>query len=56
MSDAEVLRRMQEMCEESLSPDNFWRWIKVKKELFKVRKSLIAYATTTEGQHLRDSK
>lgn len=40
MTEKEIIEKMQSMCEESLSPDNFERWEKVKEGLELVRKNL----------------
>ena len=40
MSDLAIIQPMQKMCEESLSPDQFQAWEKVKHGLFSVRKEL----------------
>lgn len=40
MTEKEIIAKMQSMCEESLSPDTFWKWEEVKKWLEATRKDL----------------
>ena len=40
MTEKEIIERMNEMCEESLSPEVFEKWIDVKQWLESTRKNL----------------
>ena len=40
MEEKEIIEKMQNMCEESLSPDVFEKWEEVQKALQLVRKEL----------------
>lgn len=39
-SEKELMKIIQKMCEESLSPENFEKWEAIKKALFATRKDL----------------
>jgi hypothetical protein len=40
MEEKDIIKKMQQMCEESLSPDTFEMWEAVKKQLLENRKDL----------------
>ena len=40
MKEKEIIKSMQKMCEESLSPEVFDKWEEVKKNLERTRKNL----------------
>lgn len=56
MKETEIIKKVNEMCIESLSPDMFEKWEDVKERLEVTRKDLKNNLSETVGENKKDSK